>query len=162
MNQMHIITHENYADAVDAVRDILMMYVDLADDYEGFGHASDVYVRFDPLKFVDAAVDGEPYHYVDMDLLRSGSAIAILCAFYDLWCEEQSLGGHPLTAKYQTALDAGRLSAFPDIEAVIREAVERSEMALDDPWFDDAVLPVYRKYVLGLFQRLAVSDRSRR
>lgn len=157
---MHIITQENYGDAADAVRDILMMYVDLADGYQGFGHASDVHIRFDPLKFIDADVDGEPVYYVDLDLVRAGSAVAILCAFYDLWCEEQPLAEHHRTIRYQAAVNQGRLSAFPDIEAIVREAIVRNEMSLNDPWFEDAVVPIYRKYVLGLFRRLAASDRT--
>jgi hypothetical protein len=155
---MHLINHTNYAAAEEAVRDILMMYVDLADHTAGFGHAADVYIRFDPLEFVDAAIEGDGYHYVDLDLLRSGSAIAILCGLYDLWCEEQPLVGNPLSTRLELALTEGRLSRFPDIEAVIREAFLRREMALDDPWFDTAIAPIYRKYVLSFFGRLASSD----
>ena len=59
-------------------------------------------------------------------------------------------------------MDGGRFSAFPDIEAVIREALSRGEMSADDPWFDEAVTPIYRKYVRGLFRRLANADRFER
>jgi hypothetical protein len=156
---MHIITGDNYEAATDAVRDILLMYEEMASDYEGFGHAADVYVRFDPLMFVDAEIDGKAY-YIDLDLLRSGSAVAILCAFYDLWCEEQGLANHPRTKRYQAALEAGRLRRFPDIESVIRAAIERDVMILEDCWFDEAVVPIYRKYVLALFARLAAVDRT--
>lgn len=113
---MHIIDASNYHDAEDALRDILMTYVDLADHTGGFGHNADVYVRFNPLKFVDAQLDDDSYYYVDLELLQAGSAIAILCAFYNLWNEEQELNGHPLTRHFQTAVDEGRLSRFPDIE----------------------------------------------
>jgi hypothetical protein len=156
---MHVITAENYEEAQDAVRDILMLYVDLADSTEGFGHGADVYVRFDPLRFVDAEGDGTPIYYVDLDLLRAGSAVAVVCAFYDLWSEEQNLQGHPLAERYEAALEEGKLSAFPDIEEVLRSAISRDRMPLDDPWFEQAVVPIYRKYVLGLFRRLAASDR---
>lgn len=157
---MHIINRENYVEANDAVRDILMMYVDMASSYAGFGHASDTYIRFDPLRFVDAIVADDGYHYVDLDLLRSGSAIAVLCAFYDLWCEEQPVADHLRTSVYQAAIEAGRFARFPDVEAVIREAIARNVMALDDPWFDEAVTPIYRKYVIALFGELSRSDRS--
>lgn len=157
---MHLITSDNYEEALDAVRDVLLMYEEMASDYEGFGHASDVYVRFDPLKFIDAETDEKAY-YVNVDLLQSGSAVAILCAFYDLWCEEQGLSNHPLTKHYQDALESGRLRQFPDIEEVIRAAIARDVMPLEDGWFDEAVLPIYRKYVLGLFARLASSDRAK-
>lgn len=157
---MHVLTAENYEEAVDAVRDILMMYVDLANSYHGFGHASDVYIRFDPFRFVDAQSDDEAY-YVDLDLLRAGCAVAMVCAMYDLWCEDQPLRGHGYADRVEAALDSGRLKAFPDIEAVLREAMRRGRMAMDDPWFEEAVVPVYRKYVLGFFRKLASLDRYR-
>lgn len=159
---MRLINHTNYLEAEEAVRDILMMYVDLADHTAGFGHAADIYIRFDPFEFIDAEIEGEGYYYVDLDLLRSGSAIAILCGLYDLWCEGQQLVGGPLSTRLELALTGGRLSRFPDIEEVIREAILRREMTLDDPWFDTAVAPIYRKYVLSFFGRLASSDRDAR
>ncbi|RYY23921.1 MAG: hypothetical protein EOP62_18720 [Sphingomonadales bacterium] len=157
---MHIINRDNYGEANEAIRDILMMYVDLASATEGFGHAAAVHIRFDPLHYVDADAAADGYHYVDLELLRSGSAIAILCAFYDLWCEEQSLDGHPNTLRYQEALERGRLSGFPDVEAIIREAIKRNDMPVEDPWLDAAVLPIYRNYVLAFFNKLSVSDRG--
>ena len=155
---MHVITKDNYNEATDAVRDILMMYVDMANSYAGFGHASDVYIRFDRLKFVDARDDGNAA-YVDLELLRAGSAIAILCFFYDLWCEEQRLSG-PHTKQYEEAIKLGRLEAFNDIEKVLKEAVRREYVALEDGWFETAVAPIYRKYVQGYFKALGKNDRS--
>ncbi len=139
-----------------------MTYVDLAHATAGFGHNADVYVRFDPLKFVDAEADDPGTHYVDLELLRSGSAVAILCAFYNIWTEEQELDGHPLTMRFQAAVDEGRLSRFPDIEGVIVEAIRRNGAPIEDLWIEDAVAPIYRKYVLSLFARLAERDRSTR
>ena len=155
---MHLITKSNHNEATDAVRDILMMYVDMADSYAGFGHASDVYIRFDRLKFVDARDDGNAA-YVDLELLRAGSAIAILCFFYDLWCEEQRLSG-PHTTQYEEAIKLGRLEAFTDIDKVLKEVVRREYVALDDDWLETAVAPIYRKYVQGYFKALGKNDRS--
>ena len=159
---MHIINAGNYHEAANAVRDILMMYVDLAHATAGFGHNADVDVRFDPLKFVDAETNDPDTHYVDLDLLRSGSAVAILCAFYNIWTEEQSIDGHPLTKRFQAAVDEGRLGRFPDIEGVIVEAVRRNGAPIEDLWIEDAVAPIYRKYVLGFFAGLSERDRSTR
>lgn len=157
---MHTVTASNHEEAVGAIRHILFMYVDLAQSWQGFGHNSGTADKFDAIRFVDADTDGQA-SYVDLDLLRAGSAIAILCQFYDIWSEEGDLTGNIFLADYQAAVDAGRLAAFPDIEAVIRKALARDPMPLEDPWFDDAVIPIYRKYVLGFFARLAASDRSR-
>jgi hypothetical protein len=156
---MHILNDSNYEEAVGAIRHILYMYVDLVQGWQGFGHNSGTADQFDAVKFVDADTDGQA-SYVDLDLLRAGSAIAILCQFYDIWSEEGDLTGNIFLAEYQAAVDAGRLSAFPDIETVIRTALARDPMPLEDPWFEDAVIPIYRKYVLGFFARLAASDRS--
>jgi hypothetical protein len=156
---MHVIGDDNYPEAAEAIRDILMLYADLAGSTAGFGHAADVHVRFDPLKFVDAEAASGARHYVDLDLLREGSAIAILCVFYDLWCEDQPLSGHAASLRYEAALAEGRLHRFGDIEAVLRAAIERSPVAPDDPWFDAALAPIYRTYVRGYFARLAAADR---
>ncbi len=157
---MHVITSTNYEEATDATRDILMMYWDMAYSTSGFAHLNNVYVRFDPLKFIDAVGDGTTGGF-DVKLLNEGSAVAILCAFYDVWEEEQSLSNNPQTKHYEDALLAGRLRRFPDIEEVIRSAIERDVMPIDDCWFDDTVTPIYRKYVTGLFARLAASDRNK-
>ena len=155
---MHTITSENHDEALQAVRDILLMYVDMAESYQGFGHAVDVAIRFDPLRFVDAEVS-ELGYLVDLDLLRAGSAMAVLCRLYDAWAEEQNVVS-PQTQRYQDALASGKLRYAPEIEAVAIEALSRNTMVLDDPWFDQAVAPIYSKYVIGYFRRLATLDRS--
>lgn len=157
---MHIINRDNYQEAENAIRDILLTYVDLVEATAGFGHNADVYVRFDPFKFVDAKMDGTGSDYVDLDLLRTGSAIAIFCAFYNLWTEEQKLRGHPLTERFQAAVDEGRLNRFSDITNVITEAIYRNHAPIEDQWIDRAAEPLYRKYVLGFFARLTREDRS--
>ena len=155
---MHVITKENNKEASEAIRDILMMFVDMAEATAGFGHSSDVYVRFDRLKFLDAQDDGEAV-YVDLDLLRTGSAIATLCFFYDLWCEERHLSGSH-TERYEQAIKDGRLSSFPDIEAVVRVAISRNYIPLDDNWFEEAVAPIYRKHVLEYVRYLSERGRA--
>jgi hypothetical protein len=159
---MHIIGDDNYQEALDAVRDILMMYVVLADAFLGFGHNADCHVRFDPFKFVDAQVQDTGQYYVDLELLRAGSAIAILCAFYNEWTEEKEPAGQPLTKRFQAADEKGQLTRFPDIEKVITEAIRRNSAPLDDEWIELAVAPIYRKYVLGYFVRLSKLDRFAR
>ncbi|WP_374275081.1 hypothetical protein [Brevundimonas sp.] len=157
---MHTITMSNYEEALEAIRDILLMYVDMAESYDGFGHNGNVAIRFDPLQFIDVETD-QKAHYVDLNLLRAGCAIAILFEYYNRWGEEQGLVHNIYLARYQAALDEGRLGLFPDVEEIIRAAVARDPMPLDDPWFDEAVAPIYRKYVIGLFARLAASNRHR-
>ncbi len=148
----HTVTAENRPEAIDAIRDILLLYVDMAESYVGFGHAVDADLRFDPLRFVDAVLDTPPGYapLVDLDLLRAGSAIAILCFLYDEWCEFEAVTG----GRYRDAILSGRLSATPDIEQVAQTALARRDMALEDPWFDAAVQPVYRKYVARYFAEL--------
>ncbi len=151
----HSITSENRAEAIDAIRDILLLYADMAESYAGFGHAVDADLRFDPLRFVDAVLDTPPGYapLVDLQLLRAGSAIAILCCLYDEWCEFEVITG----GRYREAILSGRLSATPDVEQVAQTALARREMTLEDPWFDTALRPIYRKYVANYFARLAGS-----
>lgn len=104
---VHSITRENYSEALDAIGDILLLHVDMAEPYSGFGHAADINVRFDPLKFVDAELIN-PAGYaplVDLGLLRTGSAVAILCSLYDEWCEFEAVVGR----RFKDAIQAGRL-----------------------------------------------------
>lgn len=149
----HVINEDNYKDALDAVRDILLLYVDMAESYSGFGHASDVNLTFDPLKYVDAELDTPPGDapLIDMDFLRNGSAMLILCRLYDEWCEHDAVYGTP----YRDAIEGGRLHFTPDIEAATKEALRRGQMPLEDPWFDEAVEPIYQRYVVGYFERLS-------
>jgi hypothetical protein len=151
---MHTITHDNYAEANEAIRDILMMYVDMT-AYNGFGHGNTVHIRFDRLKFIDAVSDDKAY-YVDMDLLNAGSAVAFISDLYDRHVEGEIVVA---TDEEAVALETRRLSAFPDIEAVAKEALRRRNILLDDSWFDDALQPIYRKYVLAFFKQLSECDR---
>jgi hypothetical protein len=149
----HLINRENQKDAIDAVREILLLYVDMAESYSGFGHASDANVTFDPLKYVDAELENPPGYspLVDMDFLRNGSAILILCSLYDEWCEQAAV----YAPRYKQAIEGGRLHLTPDVEAVAREALRRGQIRLVDPWFDEAVGPIYHRYVVEYFERLS-------
>lgn len=155
----HSITSENYSEALDAIRDILLLYVEMAESYSGFGHAADINLRFDPLKFVDAELI-TPAGYaplVDLDLLRTGSAVAILCSLYDEWCEFEAVVGR----RFKDAIQAGRLGLTPDIDLVAREALQRGDMRLEDPWFEEAVEPIYQRHVVGYFEALAKMHRRK-
>jgi hypothetical protein len=153
----HSITTENVGEAHDALKDILLLYVEMAESYSGFGHAADCYLRFDPLKFVDAELT-TPSGYaplVNLDLLRVGSAIAILCSLYDEWCEFEVVHG----GRFREAIQAGRLGFVRDVELVAKEAIRRSEMRHEDTWFEEAVEPLYQKHVVGYFDALAKMHR---
>ncbi|RYF23943.1 MAG: hypothetical protein EOO77_01150 [Oxalobacteraceae bacterium] len=157
---MHTVTEDNYEEAQDATRDILMMFVEMTEAASGFSHAVDIHIRFDPLQYVDAEIAD---NLVNIDLLRAGSALAILAFFYDMWCEFDAVDVPDPAGKdhrYKVAVETGRLRHSPDIEAVVREALRRNQMAQDDPWFNSAVQPIYRKYVLGYFRRLSEMDRQ--
>lgn len=153
----HLITAENDGEAHDALKDILLLYVEMAESYSGFGHASDCYLRFDPLKFVDADLV-TPAGYaplINLDFLRTGSAIAILCSLYDEWCEFEAVHGR----RFRDAIQSGRLRFVPDVENVAKEAIRRGKMRLEDSWFEQAVEPIYQKYVVGYFEALSKMHR---
>lgn len=149
---MHVVTWDNSEEVSQALRDILMMYADMA----GCGGRltdANMWIRFDPLKFVDAEPDGR-YDYGDLDLLRTGSAIAILGSFYDNGEEDMPLIDDQ-TGGFVTAIEEGRLGRFPDIVSVVKEALRREQSETLFPWFDGAVDAVYRQYVNAYFSRLA-------
>lgn len=153
------ITSDNLEEAMDALKDILLLYVNMAVSYSDFGHATDVNVRFDPLRFVDAELTTPPGYapLIDMDRLRTGSAIAILCSLFDEWCEFETVAG----LRFNEAIRAGRLRFVPDVERVAREALQRGDMRLDDSWFDEAVEPIYQRHLVGYFEALSKMHRRK-
>ena len=149
----HVITGANYEEAQDAIRDILMMYVEVAADGL-FTHNCDHVLRFDPLKFVDAIQDKPTYRYVDVDLLRTGSALAIVAAFFNGWSEYQKVWAWNDTDRFRAAIAQGRLRHLPDIEDVLTELFTGRHTDESDPWFDDATAQLCERHVRSYFRQL--------
>ena len=122
---MHTITAKNVHEAEDAIRDILLMYVEMASSYHGFGHAVDIAIRFNPLRFIDAEVEPGNSYFVDVDLLRTGSAIVIVCRLYDCWCEHEGIYSTQADI-YKRAVEEGRLHFNPDIEKSYSKHCQKS------------------------------------
>lgn len=151
---MHVVNQGNLGEAIDAVRDVLVMYVNVAED--GFiPHNADWAIRFDPLMYVDAVQDSERAYYVDMDLLRAGSAMAMVARYFSAWSEEQGVHAWKDTERYAAAVAAGRLAHLPEIEAVLVEHLSGRHAAADDPWFDEVTPALCETYVRSYFSRLA-------
>ena len=157
----HVITQDNRTEAADAVRDILLMYADLALDGV-LTHNAEWPIRFDPLKFVDAVQDCAGHYYVDIDLLRTGSAMAIAATFSTFWNEDQGASAGANTEAYAAAIQEGRLRHIPDIEAVLIEFLIGEHSALQDPWFDQAGAKLCQVHVRNYFGRLAEGASSAR
>lgn len=158
---MHVLNQENFQRATDAVRDILVMYVNLAEEGRIL-HNADWAIRFDPLLYVDAVQDSERSYYVDMDLLRTGSALAMVARYFSAWSEEQGVHAGKDTELYAAAVAAGRLAHLPAIEAVLVEHLSGRHAAPVDPWFDEVTPSLCETYVQSYFRRLASGDRSGR
>ncbi|WP_415831191.1 hypothetical protein [Deinococcus frigens] len=125
---MHVITLYNYEEARQALRDILFLYVDLAEGYGGFGHGVDT-GTFDPFRFIDADVDVAPEYAspVDLDLLRQGSAVAILCSLYNMWSEFDDVNSTSTwSERLHTAIAQARFEYCPDIAQLLVETFERN------------------------------------
>ncbi len=147
------ITEDNYQAAYDAIRDILYMYVDLVESYEGFGHNIER-GKFSPLEFVDAPVM-EPDGYtfgIDILLLQSGSAIALLCELSDAWDEYETweVKSWPLIPLIKDAYEADRFNHLPEIQKAFNLA-----LGTDEDEFRKQLERVYKKYVCGYFSKLA-------
>ncbi|OHD02286.1 MAG: hypothetical protein A2885_10155 [Sphingopyxis sp. RIFCSPHIGHO2_01_FULL_65_24] len=149
---MHVVTLENCEEFTQACRDVLLMFTDIAEEGGRLTDAN-MWIRFDPLKFVDAVDDGGMI-YGNLDLVRSGAALAILCDFYDRWEEERPLVD-PITAPFVAAIEEGKLSAFGDIADTVTQALDREKANTLSPWFNKAVQPIYRRYVQSYFASLA-------
>lgn len=152
---MHIVTWDTVEEFNQAGRDVLMMFVDIAEQGGRLTDAN-IWIRFDPLKFVDADQDGKGV-YGDFGLVRTGSALAILCDFYDRWEEDQPLVDEA-TKPFVAAIHDGRLSRFADIADTVTDALKREATHTLSPWFNQAVRPIYQRYVQSYFAKLAAVD----
>jgi hypothetical protein len=156
-----VITQENWHEAADAVRDILLMYEGIARDGL-IGHNADWPIRFDPLKFVDVVQSDSRSWYVDIDLLRAGAALAVFAAFYNGWSEEFGIHAFKDTERFTQAVHEGRLHHVSDVDVILREFFEGRHADATDPWFDAASARLCTAHVRAYFRRLADGDLSGR
>jgi hypothetical protein len=147
-----LITRDNIEEANGALAQILLLFVEMAESYSGFGHAADAGIRLDPLKFVDAEL--ERYEgwapLINLDLLRTGSAIAILCSLYDDCVEDL---GQP--SRFAEDVRVGKLRHIPDVEAAALKIIDHFTDWFESPALEEIVEPIYHKYVVGYFERLS-------
>ena len=148
-----IIDKEDFDEVTDAIRDILMLCYELA--HEGrFAHGIDAEGRLDCLRFVDAeAASGT--HRFDVELLRTGSAIALPCILVTRWEDMEEPGAFHLEPRYREAVGQGRLHHTPDVEALIRSVLDREKVGPDEPWLREGLDAVLRTHVCGFVRRLA-------
>jgi hypothetical protein len=146
------ITTVNYQEAYDAIRDILFMYVDLVESYEGIGHN----VRrgdFKALDYIDArVVEPEGYTFnIDETLLLPGAAISLLCELSDAWAEFETwdVKRWPLIYETKLAYEANRFSHLPDIEKAVALSFGSNQEA-----FREQLKLVYEAHVCSYFKRL--------
>ncbi|MBB5366131.1 hypothetical protein [Deinococcus humi] len=153
---MRTFTLHDYPEASQALRDILFLYVEMAESYAGFGHAVET-GTFDPYQYLDAeAVPSfESSFPVHIDVLRQGAVIALLCRLYDIWCDVEDLNDSS-TSMIRTALAHGRFWRFPEVDQLLTEAFERNP-PFEDPWLDNALKPIYQTYVASYFARLGTT-----
>ena len=144
------INKENYVEAISAIRDILYLYYDLVESYNGFGHNIDT-GTFDPIFFADCYLfepSGTTFG-IDVNILHEGSAVAILCKLSDYWDENGLLPNDEFVTQVKRILSEGRLDHLPLAEQVVREAFQNEEN------FRDMLDEIYKIYVLKRFRKLA-------
>jgi hypothetical protein len=106
---------------------------------------------FDPAIYVDCSAEDLDVGESDAKLLHEGSAIKLICRVRQAWGQggysPERDTGWTTTAK--TLLAHGRLKHIPELEAVLKIGLvsydEANKLSQD----------IYRKYVLGYFERLA-------
>ena len=146
------ITTDNYHEATDAIRDILYMYVDLVESYEGFGHNIER-GKFKALDFIDARViEPEGYTFaIDESLLFPGAAISLLCDLSDAWDEYETwdVENWPIINEIKLAYESSRFSHMPEVDKAIGLGFGNSEEE-----FRDQLKVVYKVHVCGYFEKL--------
>lgn len=146
-----VIDEHNYELADAATRDILFLFRDLVISYGGFGHGVNC-GQFDPFLFSNVIVrESEGVSLgIDVRLLMSGSAIAIMCAISDAWDETDPRYtlSSPYFKRVKGLLRNDGFPDFPDLRKTL-------EIGLSDEDRFRARLPViYEEYVFGYFLKL--------
>ena len=90
-----------------------------------------------------------------MELLRTGSAIALLCILVTNWEEMDEPGPLYLQPHHREAVEQGRLRHTPDVEALIHSVLERDEVDPNEPWLREGLEAILRTHVRGFFRQLA-------
>ena len=136
--------------AEGALRDILFLYAEMVERYGGFGHGIDT-GYFAPLDFVDARLATGERLALDLDLLRNGAAIALLCAIVDWMVEgDAAQPAWPIVEGARVAWLAGVFVDRPEIERAFALAFSGEEGD-----FRRQLAIVYERDVRGTFRRLA-------
>lgn len=135
----------------DAIRHILFMYRDMAESYDGFGHNIDTGLgRFDAPAILDLPDDAD-LPSSELELLRTGAAIALLCDLSDAWDEEGDASGtHLRLITARLVLQSGGFGQYPEIAKAFELGFGKDETA-----FRQQLSVVYARYVRGYFARLA-------
>lgn len=143
------INEENYPTAIAAIRDILYMYYELAQE-KYFFHSVDT-GTFDPLFFADCWFCEPPGGgcSIDVDLLHKGSAVAILCQLSDIWDESCEIPETEFAFQVKHALEEDRFDHLPLAEHTIRLAFQNEEQ------FRESLTEVYKTHVLEFFKKIA-------
>lgn len=143
------INEENYVEAINAISDIMYMYYDLINSYEGFGHNIET-GNFDPIFYVDSYLFEKERTSlgIDVSILHEGSAVAILCKLYDFWDEHDEIPEDNFAFKVKKILSEKRLDHLPLAEKAVELAFA------DEEKFRETLREVYEKYVVDFFRKL--------
>lgn len=147
------ITRDNFKEAQKAIKDILFMYVDLIESYRGFGHNIEI-GQLGKMEFIDVEVD-ESNNYpfgIDVSLLQSGSAVALLCELSNAWDEHGTWNvktwSHIMQIK--RAYESGRFDVLP------KELIKAFSLGFgnDETAFRNQLGTVFRIHVYGYFEKI--------
>jgi hypothetical protein len=150
MTELDFNSSDFLSDLRSATRDVLGMYWDMVTTYSGFGHSADT-GSLNFLRFIDLPIEqADPSILKELQLVRIGSAIAILCQVADSWLEHDTFpADFPYYRAIAEALESGRLAHLPEFESAVRAGLASFAS------FRAAAQPLYDKYVVGYFQYLA-------
>jgi hypothetical protein len=146
----------------ESIRHVLFMYRDIIESYRGFGHGIDTGLgRFDApalINLPETLSPDDPIRPEDLELLRIGAAIALLCDVSDAW-DETGHAAEEDGSRLKAARDAlrnGKLDAFPDIAKAFELGFGPDETA-----FREQLAVVYQRHIIGYFAQLIGNVRGR-
>lgn len=140
---------------------VLLLYYQIA---SGGGISNDETVYLDPDKFngfdfLQVEVEERYSPEIDEKLIRQGAVVYLLCDLNDMISEyDDCYLSQDITKKILSAASEGKLSSLPEANDII-ELVSVSEEALNYETYHEQLDHIYRKYVLGAFNRFVQADK---
>jgi hypothetical protein len=151
-----IINSENYMMGNKAMASVLLLYYHLMNEGCFCGDET-VFIdpdEFDGFNFLDVKIEDGYETDIDEKLIQQGAVIYLLCDLNDMVTEhEECFLSLDITKKIISCHRDGLMSAIPEVDHLFA-LLDCKESSFDFESYNDILIAIYRKYVLGTYREL--------